>query len=126
MFFALFSLFAAASEQDVLDVVAQQITADSGKACTAPNLASCGSSCSGSGCTFNIDVAGGLVTYLYIRYNSLTKVPTEISILAMVTYLNASCARNCMFKASGISTTIGSHRSPRMPRISHVSSSFAP
>ena len=54
------------TNQYVLDRIAEQITQDSETTCTAPDLSSCESSCSGTGCTFNVGVENGAVTSLFV------------------------------------------------------------
>ena len=94
----------AITEQDAINAIAAKI----GSGCMAPSLESCAGTCTGINCTgtFNVTVDGSKnivklfvriaqwldriisLYILYMKSNKIQSIPTEISALSKVTYLD--------------------------------------
>ena len=98
--FLVFCVFG--SQQNALNMLAEQLTKDRGAVCTAPVI---GQSTSGTNCgTYEIAIDnsknvvslfvqilnGMLFEWWYIGYNKLSNVPTEIGHLTALTFFHAS------------------------------------
>ena len=91
-YFALFFIgvaMAAVTQPQAVDAIAAPLIKDGRASCAAPNVSSCGDTCSATNCgSFMINVHNGLVTNIYLVKNSLTALPTEIGVLTAVTNMH--------------------------------------